>query len=357
MNITISRKDGDPLSFDANADEKVLYAALRNRISVPYECASGTCGSCRAKLVSGELNDCWADAPGKKALKIRRGEFLMCQCEAQTDCEIRIPSPVAVQPQNKLPYSLPQSMPGSVSAFNQLTADVRSFSVTLERETGFQPGQFMLLQLPGVEGARAYSMVNYSEKTRQLDFVIKHFKDGKCSEWLFNSPKEGTEVNVFGPLGHAVFEPHLEHDLLLLAGGSGIAGMMAMLAQADQIGYLNTYNIELIFGVRSADDVFYLRELKRLTQRYPDNLYVTIALSEVDNQRDVVELIESVSAVSKNLKIATGGFVHEHIEVSRTSINTMAFIAGPPPMVDASIRELVTTCEFDVDRIRYDKFA
>lgn len=50
-------------------------------------------------------------------------------------------------------------------------------------------------------------------------------------------------------------------------------------------------------------------------------------------------------------------FVHELIEESKTDSNTMAFIAGPPPMVDASIRELIAGCGFDVERIRYDKFA
>ena len=354
MNISIGRKDGEPIGFEANADEKVLYAALRNRITVPYECASGTCGSCRAKLVSGELDDCWSDAPGKKVLKIRRGEFLMCQCVAKTDCEIRIPSPVLVKPQEE---TTPQAITGTIDDVEQITPDVRSFSISLDREVGFKAGQFMLLQLPGIQGARAYSMVNYSLNTKQLDFVIKHLKDGKCSQWLFDPPTNDPEVSLFGPLGHAVFEPHLEHDLLLLAGGSGIAGMMAMLEQADDIRYLDTYNIELIFGVRSVKDVFYLTALKRLAMKYPDCLRVTIALSEVDNQSEVKELVDSVSTVSKNLKIASSGFVHEHIEVSRTSANTMAFIAGPPPMVDASIRELVANCEIDVDRIRYDKFA
>lgn len=353
MNITISRKDGEPLSFGARGGEKVLYAALRNRITVPYECASGTCGSCRAKLVSGDLEDSWPEAPGKKALKTKRGEFLMCQCVAQTDCEIRIPSPVKLQTPQQ---SAPLSIKGIIGGFEQLTADVLSFSVSLQQEVAFQAGQFMLLQLPGVQGVRAYSMVNHSIKTGKLDFVIKHFNGGKCSQWLFDPPSDEREVTLFGPLGHALFEPQLNHDLLLLAGGSGIAGMMAILQHADQSGYLNRRRIELIFGVKSALDVFYLAELGNLAEKYPDKLLVTIALSEPDNQSEFNRLTDTVSQ-HENLKIVQNGFVHEHIDVSRTSTNTMAFIAGPPPMVDASIGELIAVCEFDVNRIRYDKFA
>jgi len=354
MNITIGRKDGDPLSFVANPDEKVLHAALRSGLTVPYECATGTCGSCRAKLVSGELDDGWADAPGKKALKVARGEFLMCQCVAQSGCTIRIPSPVTQQDPEA---SVPDHFNGSISEFKQLTSDVMSFSVSLPEEVGFHAGQFMALQLPGVEGTRAYSMVNYSTQTAKLEFVIKHFKGGKCSEWLFDSPEENSRVTLFGPLGHAIFEPQLGHDLLLLSGGSGIAGMMAILEQADQTGYLQTHKIELIFGVRTAEDIFYLSELRRMAVAHPENLLLTIALSDAENDRDTPGLPEALSDLPRNLKIAKGGFVHEHIDEMRITDNTMAFIAGPPPMVDGSIGVLITDCEFEVDRIRYDKFA
>ena len=139
MNITIGRKVGEPLSFDANSDEKVLHAALRSRITVPYECATGTCGSCRAKLVSGELDQGWIDAPGRKALKINRGEFLMCQCVAQSDCEIRIPTAVTRQGPEE---SIPAQIDGSITGSNKLTGDVMSFSVALQQDVGFRAGQF-----------------------------------------------------------------------------------------------------------------------------------------------------------------------------------------------------------------------
>ena len=345
MNITIGRKKGHPLSFDSHAEEKVLQAALRNRLDVPYECATGTCGSCRAKLISGELDHGWIDAPGRKALKIKRGEFLMCQAHALSDCEIRIPSSVS---ENAAVVSAPAHINGTLDNIVQLTDDVISFSVLLEEEISFQAGQFMILQFPGVVGARAYSMVNYAPQTSQLEFVIKRLAGGSCSELIFGDALESHQVTLFGPLGHAVFEPELEHNILLLAGGSGIAGMMAMLEQAGQIGYLNTRSIELIFGVRSSADIFYLPILQSLAEQYLANLKITIALSE--------QMADDAISQTVNLQIKQA-FVHELIDAVATDANTMAFIAGPPPMVDAAIRELIGVKGFAVDRIRYDKFA
>ncbi len=353
MKITIGRKDGEPLSFDAHPGEKVLHAALRNKLVVPYECATGTCGSCRAKLVNGDLSPGWVDAPGRKALKVARGEFLMCQCVAQTDCDIRIPAKVTVQ-ESTLP--LPQHLTGRIGGFSKLTPDVISFEVTLDHEVGFQAGQFMVLQLPDIEGTRAYSMVNFATRTNYLDFVIKQFKGGKGSSWFFDQSPQDCEVSLFGPLGHAVFEPHLEHDLLLLAGGSGIAGMMAILQHADQIGYLQTNNIDLIFGVRSVPDIFYLPVLRAHASKYPESLRISLALSDEPDSADAPAISDQLSDLPANLKI-TRGFVHEHIDDARANANTMAFIAGPPPMVDASIREIIVGKGFSTEQIRYDKFA
>ncbi len=353
MNITISRKAGEPLTFQCRPHEKILYAALQNRLTVPYECATGTCGSCRAKLVSGALNYGWRDAPGLKALKVDRGEFLMCQCSALSDCEIRIPSAVSVSDSD---LATPDHLAGTITDFNKLTDDVMSFCITLENEVSFQAGQFALLQLPGVDGARAYSMVNYAPHTDRLEFVIKQYKGGKVSEWLFEKSLSSAAVTLFGPLGHAVFEPQLQRNLLLLAGGSGIAGMMAMLQQADQIGYLEKHSVDLIFGVRSSQDMFYVTELKKLAATYPDTLKITIALSDVADAVGSNDIASDSAEPLDKLKIARG-FVHEQINSVRADTDTMAFIAGPPPMVDASIRELVGSKGFSAEQIRYDKFA
>src|SRR5207245_8955164 len=62
--------------FEALPGEKILYAGLRAEIDLPTECGTGTCGTCKARLVSGKIEDAWPEAPGKKSLK-GKDEFLM----------------------------------------------------------------------------------------------------------------------------------------------------------------------------------------------------------------------------------------------------------------------------------------
>lgn len=78
-------------TFDGEAGEKILDAGLRSGIALPYECGSGTCGTCRARLVGGDIEAPWPEAPGRLMLKPETGEFLMCQCVALTDCVLEVP--------------------------------------------------------------------------------------------------------------------------------------------------------------------------------------------------------------------------------------------------------------------------
>ena len=77
--------------FDAAQDQSVLHAGLSCALTLPYECGSGTCGTCRAKLISGEITDGWPEAPGRKFLK-GADEFLMCQCMARSAVSIEVAS-------------------------------------------------------------------------------------------------------------------------------------------------------------------------------------------------------------------------------------------------------------------------
>ena len=162
--------------FDAAPGERVLYAGLRAGIDLPYECATGTCGTCKAKLVSGRVADRWPGAPGRKYVKPQAGEFLMCQCAAEEALTLEVSKFVyAVEPG----ACVPQTCAGIVRGVRPLTHDVMGFALELERPRDFDAGQFVLLAADGVEGYRAYSMCNYERGGRTLDFVVKRKPGGR----------------------------------------------------------------------------------------------------------------------------------------------------------------------------------
>jgi len=346
LKVTITKKDAT-WDFDADQNESILYAGLRQGLNLSYECATGTCGTCKAKLVSGDLDQGWDAAPGRSYLKTKRGEFLMCQSRALSDCEIRVPGEISRTDDATL---APAHYQATLKNCQSLTHDVMRFDVELDRPMHFQAGQFVVLRSPSVEGFRAYSMVNYADSAGVLELVVKRLPQGKFSDWLFDELNSESEIAVYGPLGGAVFEPALKMDLMCIAGGSGIAGMMSILTQGCREEYFSEHKAHLFFGVRTAADIFFYDELAAMARQYPENLKITIALSdEAENAQELSQ--------PENLNFTTG-FVHEAArECQLGKDNCMAYIAGPPPMVDAALRDLLTEAGYSPAQIRYDKFG
>jgi toluene monooxygenase electron transfer component len=332
--------------FSASSGQRILYAGLACGINLPYECGSGTCGTCKARLVSGAVDDLWPAAAGRKYLK-QPGEVLMCQATARGDCMLEVANFVSYMDPGAC---LPADCLGTLVNLRRLTDDVTAFSVALPKPCDFDAGQFMVVQVPGVPGYRGYSMVNFQRGAQRLDFVAKKKPGGRVSEWLYGDI-EGQQLELFGPLGSATFFPNLARNILCIAGGSGIAGMMSILERACQEHYFDQHNGYVFFGVRTMKDAFYLEELSRYRSAFPQRLQVTVALSD--------EAVP-VGADRKYPQLAFDtGLVHE-VAARRMKgryQNVRAYLAGPPPAVDAAIRVLLLEARLTTDNIRYDKFS
>jgi toluene monooxygenase electron transfer component len=333
--------------FEAAVGEKILYAGLRAQAALPYECATGTCGTCKARLVEGRVDDGWPAAPGKKYLK-GEAEFLMCQCTALGDISIEVASFVSAADPAAFPI---QSRVGTVTSVRALTRDVSTLEIALDAPCEFDAGQFMAMGAPGVPGMRGYSMVNFVQPARQLEFVVKKKPGGGFSEWLFAGDAVGSRIEMVGPLGKATFQPGLAKNLLCIAGGSGIAGMMSILSRACGERHFERHEGHVFFGVRTMQDTFYLDELSAMCARFPQRLAVTVALSDEEAPASAAEKFPQLRFAS--------GFVHEAARraMSGKYENVHAYVAGPPPAVEAAIRVLLIEGKLKGDSIRYDKFS
>jgi len=344
MKIVVNARNGTR-DFDCAPGEKILLAGLRSGVELPYECGTGTCGTCKASRVRGRTTTEWSEAPGHRYLKSAT-ELLMCQSVAHEDCVLEVGAPF------KDPFApAPRALTGVVRGTRPLTHDVVAFDVHLDEPIDFAAGQFALLAVPGIPGPRAYSMVNFDRAARSLSFVVKKKPGGAVSERLFGEGIEGVRVGVFAPIGHAVFTPDVQRHLLCIAGGSGIAGMMSILAHACQADHFAGRDGHVFFGVRTARDGFFLDELQALRARGRDRLAVTVALSDEDVPASLVEAYPGFTFAR--------GFVHAVAGEAMKGrfAEVRAYVAGPPPMVDASLRLLLREARLPPADIRYDKFS
>ena len=345
MEIKIESRAGIS-SFANDGREAILYAGLRSGLTLPYDCATGTCGMCKARLRSGTVEVIWPDAPALAKLQRDKGDILMCQSRATSDCVLRVPANVVASDA----VTVPRHGMGRVKNVAMLTPDVMHFELELASPMAFHAGQFAVLTTPELVGGRAYSMVNHAKSTGTLEFVIKKKPAGGLSDWMFARDRTGVELGIFGPLGRAIFKPLEDRDLVCIAGGSGIAGILSILEHAASCNHFETHKGRVFFGVRTLADGFYLDRFARLVGQSKGALDVVLALSH-----------ETVATGPHpqfgGIKIATG-FVHDvaHAMLEPDCEAVSSFVEGPPPMVDVAIRTLIGHGVPSAN-IRYDKFG
>jgi len=170
-------------------------------------------------------------------------------------------------------------------------------------------------------------------------------------DWLFGGPVIRASVDLFGPLGGATFHPEIGKNLLCIAGGSGIAGMMSILSRACQEGYFEDHLGHVFFGVRAGRDVFFLDELEGFQRASLERLRVTVALSDEDVPEPLARRYPAFTFARGLVHAVAAAAMNEHFA------NVRAYLAGPPPMVDAALSWLLREARLKAHDIRYDKFS
>src|SRR5215475_2958485 len=120
MKITIQANSGN-FNFDCAASERILYAGLGQGLRLPYECATGTCGTCRGRVVQGSTLVEWDAAPGFARLKRDKGDVLMCQARPTADCVVRVPANLVADSNSP---TMPRHRKGRIERMQRLVRDV-----------------------------------------------------------------------------------------------------------------------------------------------------------------------------------------------------------------------------------------
>jgi ferredoxin-NADP reductase len=130
---------------------------------------------------------------------------------------------------------------------------------------GHRAGQHVDIRLTAEDGyqtQRSYSIASAPDGSR-LALTVVRIDDGEVSPYLTDELHPGDQIELRGPVGgYFVWEPSPGGPLLLVAGGSGIAPLMAMIRLRAAVG--SDADIRLLASSRSWDDIIYRAELERL---------------------------------------------------------------------------------------------
>jgi ferredoxin-NAD(P)+ reductase (naphthalene dioxygenase ferredoxin-specific) len=312
--------------FEVAAGDNLLKALTDRQIPISYSCLSGRCGTCRCRVVSGEVRQVEgveyrhhdADA------EVARGErhVLACQSTVQGDCEIELPEldEVVVHPAKVLK--------ATVLAIEPLTHDIKRLVLKPAKALSFSPGQYATLQFTP-DHIRPYSMAGLAGDDT-LEFHIRRVPGGAVTGYVDEQLKVGDAVRVSGPLGTSYLRTRHDGPMLCVAGGTGLAPVLSIVRGALARGMTNP--IEIYVGARSPADVYGRAWLHELASRHEGiRLHVVTTTGAPDRPE----------ANSNGQRI---GHVTEALAADFAAVDALAgwraYLCGAPPMVEAATRLL-----------------
>ena len=159
---------------------------------------------------------------------------------------------------------------GEVTETIPETARTKSLVLTVPGWAGHLAGQHVDVRLTaedGYQAQRSYSIASAPEAPR-LALTIERLPDGEVSPYLVDEVRAGDQVELRGPIGgYFTWQAQAGGPLLLVAGGSGIVPLMAMLRHRAAVG--SAVPTRLLYSSRSPDEIIYRDELERLAPGDP----------------------------------------------------------------------------------------
>jgi len=155
---------------------------------------------------------------------------------------------------------------GRVVSTQPETARAKSITLALPGWMGHRAGQHVDVRLTaedGYQAERSYSIASPPEEAPHVTLTVERLDDGEVSPYLTDDLRVGDKLELRGPIGgYFVWEASMGGPLLLVAGGSGIVPLMAMLRHRAVVG--STVATRLLYSSRSLEDVIYRDELDHL---------------------------------------------------------------------------------------------
>ena len=224
------------------------------------------------------------------------------------------------------------------------TARAKSLVLNVPDWPGHRAGQHVDVRLTapdGYQAERSYSIASAPEDGDQVALTVERIEDGEVSPYLADELAAGDQLELRGPIGgYFVWSTEMGGPLLLVAGGSGICPLMAMLRhRAARQSHVPT---RLLYSSRSLDDVIYRKELDSLAGR--------------------ADGLEVFHTLTRSQPAGWSGYSRR---IDRDMLAEVAFaptqeplcmVCGPTPLVEAVATTLVELGHAP-DRVKTERFG
>lgn len=233
---------------------------------------------------------------------------------------------------------------GEVVVKRMETPRATSLTLNVPNWPGHLAGQHVDIRLTAEDGysaERSYSIASPPEEQERVTLTVERIDDGEVSPYLVDELRVGDKIELRGPIGgYFVWQASMGGPLLLVAGGSGIVPLMAMIRYRKNVG--STVPTRLLYSSRSYEELIYRNELDALAKSEAGlEVIYTLTRSQPANWTGYHRRVDSEML----REVAWPG-----------EQQPLAFICGPTPLVENVAADLLPL-GYDPIRVKTERFG
>jgi len=320
---------GSDISFECDSERSVLDSVLKAGYQIPYSCRKGVCGSCKAKVLSG---NCDRGADSLTSDELRQGYSLLCQTYPRSNLAIELSSI------EKVDHSAIKKLNARLYKLERVSEDVSILNLRFLAgvRVPFKSGQYLQVVLQDGE-RRSYSMANPSHQTDSIQLHVRHINGGLFTNYLLTKAAVGDSLTIELPYGDFYLRQS-ENPLIFLASGTGFAPIKSIFESIVRSGVFNR-PVYFYWGGRKKADLYLSSLPNKWASLYPWFKFIPV-LSEEDNGVDRT------------------GYVHQAVLDDFDSLDGVdVYACGAPGMISAARNDFRSLRSLPEGRFYCDAFV
>ena len=256
-------------TFEVRPSQTVLEAAIEAGINLPYGCRNGACGSCKGKVLQGDVMHDDYQGSAMSDAELAAGNALFCCARPQTDLTIECREVAGLN------GIKPRILPARVQLMEKLTSDVMALHLKLPstEKLQFLAGQYIEFLLKDGK-RRAFSLANAPHDDSALQLHIRLVEDGQFTQYVFNELQEKAIMRIEAPFGSFYLREDSQKPIIFVVGGTGFAPVKGMI---EHMLYSNINREVILYrGGRTAQDLYMNELCEKWVEMMPNITYVPV---------------------------------------------------------------------------------
>lgn len=300
--------------YTSDATTTLLEAALAAGFTLPYGCRNGACGSCKGKVLAGEIDHGKAQPNVLSDDQRAKGMALFCCATARSDLTLECRE---VGNANDIPVRM---LPCRVQKIERVADDVIILSLKLptNERLQFLPGQYIEFLLKDGK-RRAFSIANAPHSDEFVTVHIRRVDGGAFTAHVFETMKEKEILRFNGPLGSFYLREESTKPIIFVAGGTGFAPIKSIIEHALHHG--EERQMHLYWGAQNRAGLY----LPELPSSWPVNYVPVLSNAE-----------------TSDAWLGRSGFVHHAVLADFPDLaDAQVYACGSPAMIDAAHADFI----------------